>query len=78
LKEALLDHVWISAPSGTDTADPAVNYGGIGGMIGHEMVHAFDDVGSKTDENGVQRTWWQPEDISNFKALVANLATQYS
>jgi len=55
-----------------------VNYGGVGGVIGREMVHAFDDVGSKTDENGVQRTWWQPEDISNFRALVANIATQYS
>src|SRR5207248_6621200 len=40
-------------------ADPAVNYGGIGGVIGHEMGHAFDDQGSKSDGNGVLRTWWK-------------------
>ncbi|MDC8012909.1 M13-type metalloendopeptidase [Tahibacter soli] len=59
-------------------ADPAVNYGGIGGVIGHEMGHAFDDQGSKSDENGIQRTWWKAEDVARFKTLVARLATQYS
>jgi putative endopeptidase len=59
-------------------ADPAVNYGGIGGVIGHEMGHAFDDQGSKSDENGIQRTWWKAEDVAHFKKLVATLATQYS
>ncbi len=59
-------------------ADPAVNYGGIGGVIGHEMGHAFDDQGSKSDENGIQRTWWKAEDVAHFKTLVARLATQYS
>ncbi len=41
-------------------ADPAVNYGAIGGVIGHEMGHGFDDQGAKSDAQGVLRTWWQP------------------
>jgi putative endopeptidase len=58
-------------------ADPAVNYGGIGGVIGHEMSHGFDDQGSKSDAHGVLRTWWQPEDEAAFKSLVDRLAGQY-
>jgi putative endopeptidase len=58
-------------------ADPAVNYGGIGGVIGHEMGHGFDDQGAKSDAQGVLRTWWQPEDEAAFKKLVDRLATQY-
>jgi len=59
-------------------ADPAVNYGAIGGVIGHEMGHGFDDQGSKSDENGVLHTWWQDSDIARFKVLVANLSKQYA
>jgi putative endopeptidase len=59
-------------------ADAAVNYGGIGGVIGHEMGHGFDDQGSKSDENGVQRTWWKDDDTAKFKSLVAQLSRQYS
>ncbi len=58
-------------------ADDAVNYGAIGGVIGHEMGHGFDDQGSKSDAQGILRTWWQPEDETAFKGLVARLATQY-
>ena len=58
-------------------ADAAVNYGGIGGVIGHEMGHGFDDQGSKSDARGVLRTWWLPEDTKAFKALTDSLATQY-
>jgi putative endopeptidase len=58
-------------------ADPAVNYGAIGGVIGHEMGHGFDDQGAKSDARGVLRTWWAPEDEAAFKKLVDNLATQY-
>ena len=60
------------------TADAAVNYGGIGGVIGHEMGHGFDDQGSKSDENGVLRTWWTEEDVTRFRARVDALTAQYS
>ncbi len=59
-------------------ADDAVNYGGIGGVIGHEMGHGFDDQGAKSDARGVLRTWWQPEDEAAFGKLVDRLAEQYS
>jgi putative endopeptidase len=58
-------------------ADAAVNYGAIGGVIGHEMGHGFDDQGSKSDARGILRTWWAPEDEAAFKKLVDNLAVQY-
>jgi putative endopeptidase len=58
-------------------ADPAVNYGAIGGVIGHEMGHGFDDQGAKSDSRGVLRTWWAPSDEEAFKKLVDRLATQY-
>ncbi|WP_017670157.1 M13 family metallopeptidase [Blastomonas sp. AAP53] len=59
------------------TADPAVNYGAIGGVIGHEMGHGFDDQGSKSDGDGVLRDWWTPEDQANFKKLTSALVAQY-
>lgn len=58
-------------------ADPAVNYGAIGAVIGHEMGHGFDDQGSKSDSRGVLRNWWTDEDRANFEALAAALAAQY-
>lgn len=58
-------------------ADPAVNYGGIGGVIGHEMGHGFDDQGSKSDAHGVQRNWWTDEDRTNFEARTSALGGQY-
>ena len=58
-------------------ADLAVNYGGIGAVIGHEMGHGFDDQGSKSDSMGVQRNWWTDEDRSNFEVLTTALAAQY-
>ena len=59
-------------------ADPVVNYGAIGGVIGHEMGHGFDDQGSKSDARGVLRTWWNERDESAFKRLGDRLAEQYS
>lgn len=59
-------------------ADPAVNYGGIGAVIGHEMGHGFDDQGSKSDENGVQRNWWTDADRAAFDKKAEQLAAQYS
>lgn len=58
-------------------ADPAINYGGIGGVIGHEIGHGFDDQGSKSDGDGVLRNWWTPEDKANFEALTVRLGAQY-
>jgi predicted metalloendopeptidase len=59
-------------------ADPAVNYGGIGAVIGHEMGHGFDDQGAKSDENGVFHKWWNAEDEQRFQSLTDKLAAQYS
>ncbi|WP_374513999.1 M13 family metallopeptidase [Brevundimonas sp.] len=58
-------------------ADPAVNYGGIGGVIGHEIGHGFDDQGSKSDGDGVLRNWWTAEDKARFDALTERLGAQY-
>ena len=60
------------------SADDAVNYGAIGGVIGHEMGHGFDDQGSKSDGNGVQRNWWTDEDSAAFKKLTDALVAQYN
>ena len=58
-------------------ADPAVNYGAIGGVIAHEIVHGFDDQGRKSDYAGVLRDWWKPEDAAKFEAQAAKLGAQY-
>jgi len=58
-------------------ADPAVNYGGIGAVIGHEMGHGFDDQGAKSDATGTLRDWWQPADLARFTELGDKLAAQY-
>jgi len=58
-------------------ADLAVNYGGIGGVIGHEMGHGFDDQGAKSDGHGVLHAWWNPTDVAAFTELVHKLAAQY-
>lgn len=67
----------LQAPFFDPAADLAVNYGGIGAVIGHEMGHGFDDQGSKSDSLGVQRNWWTDEDRANFDVLTAALAAQY-
>jgi putative endopeptidase len=58
-------------------ADLAVNYGGIGATIGHEMIHGFDDSGRKYDGDGVLNDWWTPEDTATFKAAADGLAAQF-
>lgn len=59
-------------------ADPAVNYGAIGGVMGHEVSHGFDDLGSQFDADGNLRNWWTPADMAQFKARTTMLAEQYS
>ena len=58
-------------------ADPAVNYGGIGAVIGHEMSHHFDDQGAKFDARGQLAQWWTDADVANFTALEQKLVEQY-
>ena len=60
------------------SADAAVNYGAAGAIIGHEIMHGFDDQGRKIDENGAVRDWWTKEDATRFKALTDALGKQYS
>jgi putative endopeptidase len=59
-------------------ADDAINYGGIGAVIGHEMTHGFDDQGRLYDAQGNLREWWVPADSKNFNAKAKKLAAQYS
>jgi len=59
-------------------AEDAVNYGGIGAVIGHEIGHGFDDQGSKYDGDGNLRSWWTDEDRSAFEERATGLADQYS
>ncbi|NEX94514.1 M13-type metalloendopeptidase [Caulobacter sp. 17J65-9] len=58
-------------------ADAAVNYGGIGGVIGHEIGHGFDDQGRKSDGDGALRDWWTAEDAAKFKAQTDRFGAQY-
>ena len=58
-------------------ADPAVNYGGIGAVIGHEMLHGYDDQGSQFDATGKQQNWWTEEDLAKFKARTNQLKAQF-
>jgi len=60
------------------TADDAVNYGGIGSVIGHEISHGFDDSGRQFDGDGNLRDWWTADDGVKFKQRAAELARQYS
>ncbi|HEX4875775.1 MAG TPA: M13 family metallopeptidase [Chitinophagaceae bacterium] len=58
-------------------ADDAINYGGIGAVIGHEMSHGFDDNGSKYDADGTLRNWWTDEDRTKFEAKTRELVKQF-
>ena len=67
----------LQAPFFDLAADPAVNYGGIGAVIGHEMGHGFDDQGSKSDYAGIQRNWWTDADRAGFEQRTKALGAQY-
>ncbi len=68
----------LQAPFFDPNADAAVNYGGIGAVIGHEIGHGFDDQGRKSDGDGVLRDWWTAEDAANFQVLADKLGAQYA
>ncbi len=60
------------------SADDAINYGGIGMVIGHEMTHAFDDQGAQYDKEGNVKNWWTKEDYEKFKAKTKRVIDLYS
>jgi putative endopeptidase len=60
------------------TADDAVNYGGIGMVIGHELTHAFDDQGAQFDKDGNVKNWWTTEDYTKFKSKTQLMIDRYS
>ncbi len=67
----------LQAPFFDPAADPAVNYGAIGAVIGHEISHGFDDQGRKIDDTGKLRDWWTAEDAKRFEAQSGVLGAQY-
>ena len=68
----------LQAPFFNMKADDAVNYGGIGAVIGHEMGHGFDDQGSKYDAKGNLRNWWTEQDLKEFSTRTKALVEQYA
>lgn len=76
--EAFIPAGYMQPPLFDAFADPAVNYGAIGSIIGHEIGHGFDDQGSKYDAVGALESWWTSEDRARFEAAAAGLAAQYS
>ena len=78
LNEIVFPAAILQAPFFDPNADAAVNYGGIGAVIGHEMGHGFDDQGRKTDGNGEQRDWWTEEDGAAFEARSKDLVAQFA
>jgi putative endopeptidase len=68
----------LEAPFFDPGADDAANYGSIGAVIGHEIVHSFDNLGAEFDAQGQLRNWWTPADIEHFKAAGKALVAQYN
>ena len=68
----------LQPPVFDSNADPAINYGGAGGIIGHELTHGFDDQGRKIDASGALRDWWTKKDAETFKARANMLGAQFS
>ena len=69
---------FLQAPMFDLAADDAVNYGAIGYVIGHEIIHGFDDQGRKIDATGAVRDWWAPEDAARFEAQAKLFGAQYA
>ena len=78
LNEIVFPAAILQPPFFNAEADDAVNYGGIGAVIGHEISHGFDDQGSQYDEVGNLRDWWTKEDHEKFAAKTKALVAQYS
>jgi putative endopeptidase len=78
LRDIVFPAAILQAPIFDKDADPAINYGAVGGVIGHEMTHGFDDQGRTIDAAGALRDWWSAEDAAKFKARAAVLGAQYA
>ena len=78
MNEIVFPAAILQVPFFNRQADDAVNYGGIGAVIGHEISHGFDDSGSHYDGDGNLRDWWSETDKSNFKQLTTALVKQYA
>ncbi|TXG85345.1 MAG: M13 family peptidase [Sphingomonadales bacterium] len=78
MNEIVFPAAILQPPFFDPNADPAVNYGGIGAVIGHEIGHGFDDQGSKYDETGRLANWWTDQDRTEFKKRTDALSAQYS
>jgi len=78
LNEIVFPAAILDAPFFDPNADPAVNYGGIGAVIGHEMGHGFDDQGRKSDGDGIQRDWWTDADAEAYMERASKFSAQYS
>lgn len=78
LNEIVFPAAILQPPFFNLAADDAVNYGGIGAVIGHEIGHGFDDQGSTFDGEGVMRNWWTPQDLTAFQTRTKALVDQYS
>jgi putative endopeptidase len=78
LRDIVFPAAILQAPYFDPNADPAVNYGGIGAIIAHEMIHGFDDQGRKIDATGALRDWWTQEDATTFETRAAMLGAQFA
>ena len=78
MNEIVFPAAILQPPFFDPNADPAVNYGAIGAVIGHEISHHFDDQGRKFDARGNLTEWWTPQDVTRFKAYTDKVVAQYS
>jgi putative endopeptidase len=77
LNEIVFPAAILQPPFFDPLADPAINYGGIGAVIGHEISHGFDDQGRKYDADGSLNDWWQADDSAQFDARKGRLGAMY-
>jgi putative endopeptidase len=78
MNEVVFPAAILQPPFFDPNADPAVNYGAIGAVIGHELSHHFDDQGRKFDPKGNFSDWWTPQDVARFNALTDKVVAQYA
>jgi len=78
LRDIVFPAAILQAPEFDASADAAVNFGGIGTIIGHELTHGFDDQGRVLDATGALRDWWTAADADAFTARAAGLGAQYA